>query len=116
MKSPEKMIEILKLRLANEQQVLEKFQKRLVDDPLDAFIWSQDVVLSAANVSVLKRIIFFIESDKKSDDQKFNQIVEFLNREIKRHALYPPSSTSHTSNLAETSRAQACAQLLEVFE
>lgn len=85
-----------------------EFMSRFEENPMNAFEWSNDVFAKMAELEHNQQILDLLKKSVSLED-----IIQTLQDNVDRHALYPHFSTSPTSNLVAVYRARASARLIE---
>jgi hypothetical protein len=97
--------------IAECNEALEKWRMKFADNPLFAFEWSLGAIGSAASLIVAEEILGAIDGGVATR----KTILKHAEKRVMTGALYPPQSTSPTSNLAAQYKTAAWANAVELL-
>jgi hypothetical protein len=99
-----------------EQRTVDKFAKRVSEDPVYAFQWGDTAMASAVLVQQCRRVRDALEQQDPKQAVTLEQMAGYLSRNICNGARYPEASTSSCANLIKRYELAALTQILEMIE
>ena len=117
-------IEELESTEKKSRERTEQFATRFLQNPRDAFEWSQGVFEAAADLDVAKGVLFHLNQAKEQSDeysapssfQLLTWVQEDLRSRVMNEARYGSNSSSPQHNEMKRSLLQASAKVLEKVE
>lgn len=94
-------------RITGAQHDLERFAKRLLDDPCDAFAWADSAMSAAAIQKVSQDLLVSVVK------YGLLAVVKDATRKLLNEARWPPSSTSQASNQMAQLKLAALAEFVQ---